>query len=1030
MLVYDNVSERDVWEYWRTLFPEVKKDEELKDIISDSGKLQEGDIVKIWRAQATDNHEFFDWLKRQDDCFRHSGKWRNFISSNHMNNAFYPLFLFNKSKLDCLKDSIEKSGLYADVDRIYETIAEDICLRLREISIRTLISEIHVEKNLCNLEGDNGNKRYLFYMDHIWASRDYVQKFYTEYKELLEMQLVIFDNAYNSIREMIERIGENYHDLVDLIDAGGKNPLITDVQTGLGDSHRLGRTVSMLKFSNGKKVIYKPRSLRAETGFADYSKAVSEGLGLGDRSLYEIKAISREDYGFIEYITQDECQSKEELERYYYRCGIIMAMLYSLNAKDIHHENMISHGEYPVMIDLEALFHSRLEHRDINNEKTAYEVAMESIEDSVYSIGLLPMKLSNPYDKENGTVDISGFGATSQQVSPFKVLMIKNRDTDEICFEKSTYIIQPQKNVAKYKGAAVNASDYKDLIMHGFEDAYIYIMKDKSELISGFKRWFGETNTRIIYRPTYIYGKLMFTSNHPDFMREKAHRYILLHRMGYRVKPQERRIVSAEIRDILRGDVPFFEVNINSGEMRDSENKVLPLDFKITPFDKTVQKVNGFCTEDLEKQKLIIDNAFLSKAMEDYRELCVTGTDWSDTPMKMEREAYLKIAENIALQILNNAHEAEVLGKKQLSWVNFTPIGDDQINYEYTPVGGDLYSGTSGIGLFLLYLWKETKKKDYLEAAYACMDAVITQMKKIDDDSYYLIGPFNGLSGYIYVMSKFWLLTGDTSMRELVYDGLSRMKKIYFRDTNYDVISGAAGAIKVCFSLVNNFDGKIKALAEELIVLLTHHLLDNKLKLEDGSIAWRSGINGAIYTGYAHGSSGIEEVLYSVNEKYHIDGISEVLEESGAFLNKMYVRKDHNWKTMIGKDNCSQAWCHGAPGVLYGRMKRYKSMSRFERADFLNNLKVMKNKAIGNNICYCHGDIGNIELIRRIAEVVGDEELKNECGCTYSRLASGFLHYIKERPLLPYGLMLGLSGIGYSLLATISDDVPFILDLE
>ncbi|WP_026528989.1 type 2 lanthipeptide synthetase LanM family protein [Butyrivibrio sp. VCD2006] len=1030
MLVYDNVSEKDIWEYWKTLFPEVKREDEIKSMIGFSQGLCDGDVLKIWKSQETDNHEFMNWLEMQNDVFYPETEWGTSDDENHMNRAFFPLFLFEKDRMDELKGIIEKSQLFLDPEKIYEDILEDICLRLREISIRTLIGEIQIEKKRGNLKGDDSNKRYLYYTDNIWAKREYVSSFYSEYKELLNMQLIIFDNAYKSIREMIDRIAENYQDLVNMIDAKGREPLISELHTGLGDSHRLGRTVSLVVFSSGEKVIYKPRNLNAEIGFAAYSKAISEGLILRDAALYEIKAITHDDYGFIEYITQEECTTREQLQRYYYRSGVIMAMLYSLNAKDIHHENMISHGEYPVMIDLEALFHCRLEHKGINSDKTAYEVALESIEDSVYSIGLLSMKLTNPYDKENGTVDISGFGGTEQQVSPFKVLMIQNRDTDEICFEKSTYIIKPQKNVAKYKGRAANATDYKEFIIKGFDDAYIYIMEHKSELKCGLKEWFGEMSTRIIYRPTYIYTKLMFTSNHPDFMREKVHRYILLHRLFYKVKAVEKTVVDSEIRDILRGDVPFFEVGIHSGEMKNSEGELLPISFKMTPFEKAEEKIDRFSYEDLKSQKLIIENSFLSKLMEDYRELCMTHTKWSKSGSDVGRDEYLKMAEDIGEKILREAYRSEVNGRQQLSWVNFTPIGDDQINYEYTPVVGNLYSGTSGIGLFFLYLWRETKNKRYLDAAYACMDDVIAEMKRIGEDSCYLIGPFNGLSGYIYVMSKFYLITKDEEMLELIEDGLSRMKKIYFRDTNFDVISGSAGAIKVCFSLIENFEGEIRSKAEELVMLLTQHLLRNKIVLEDGGVAWRAGINGVVYTGYAHGCSGIEDVLYDVYEKYHVEEIKEVLKDTDVFIKKMYVKKVSNWKTIMGRDAFSNAWCHGAPGVLYGRISRYHSMSRFEREDFLRDLKHMKENAVGNNICYCHGDIGNIELIRRIARTVRDDELLKECECTYKQMAAIIPEYIKERPLLPYGLMLGLSGIGYSLLSELSDEVPFILDLE
>lgn len=1030
MLLYDNVSETDVWKYWKTLFPEIKREDELRTMLNVCRPFNEKEITKFWNELKVSHQDFIDWLSKQEESITSSTKWDKFKDDNHMNNMFYPLLLFNKDKIKWLIEIVKNSQVFCDIDSILESIVEEICLRLREISIRTFITEINVEKTEKRLKGNDKEKRYIDYTDRRWRTKSYIEKFYTEYQELLDMQLEVFNHAIFAIVEMIERIQVNHSELMKKFFKGEHNVFIEEIQLGLGDSHRGGRTVASITFTNGKKLIYKPRNLGAEIGFSCYSKAMNEGMSLKEKALYEIELLDCGEYGFIEFISQKECEDEQQLERYYYRSGVLMAMLYSLNAKDIHHENLIAHGEYPVMIDLEALFHSKLEHKDIENEKTAYEVAIDSIDDSVYSIGLLPMHLVNPYDKENGSVDISGFGGEEQQVSPFKILKIQNKDTDEICLQKSTYIIEPQKNVAKYHGVVAKASDYRDFIMKGFDDAYCFIMKHKIGLMASMKEWFCDVNTRIIYRPTYLYTKLMFTSSHPDFMREKAHRYVLLHRMAYKVKKQESQIVASEIRDMMMGDVPFFEVNIHTGVMRNSAKEVFPLSFKKTPFVLVEDKMNNFSLRDLQTQKVIIDNAFLSKNVEDYRNVWLTQTEWTKIPTT--NIPYLQMAEAIGKKLLKEAKQAWVQGEQELSWVNFTPIGDSHINYEFGPVEGDLYSGTSGIGLFFLYLWKASGKKKYLDTAYACMRAVIRRMQKIDEDSFYLIGPFNGLSGYIYVFSKFYLETKDENMLALVKDGLLRMKKIYHRDTNYDVISGSAGAIKVCISLKNHFQGEIKELAEEMIQLCARHLLAHKKELNDGNIAWCSGLNDHVYSGYAHGSVGIEDALASVYEIYPSDDIKEVLEHSHAFVKKMYVKEKRNWKTVFGRNDYSYAWCHGAPGILYSQIKQWKIMGGIEeeKESLLQNLENMKQHALGNNICYCHGDIGNLEMIRRIAEILEDEELEKECKCTYQKLSLKIPEYIKERPLLPYGLMLGMSGIGYSLLAALSQDVPSILELE
>ncbi len=1037
MILYDEVSEADVWKYWQTLFPEVNKEHDLKNMLNTCEPFDEKELSVFWYEHKADTREFMNWLSDHKGTFEYPEEWSGLISDDHINNIFYPIFLYEKDGIEKLTDRIYGSRVFGNGDKIRKSVIEEMFLRLREVTIRTFITEIHVERMSNRLKGNTPEERFCYYVDESWSSVDYVRRFYTEYQELLELQLTVFENALQSALEMIYRLDDDFPKLLKRFADGAEDIRIRDISQGLGDSHRGGRTVALITFSNGLRVVYKPRNIGAEKGFRYYSIAMNEGLCLGEKALYETKLLDCGEYGYMEFIQQEECKDAGGVERYFYRSGILMAMLYSLNAKDIHHENLIAHGEYPVMIDLEALFHSNLEHADIESEKSAYEIAMDSINDSVYSIGLLPSQLTNPFNKEEASVDISGFGGgDTEQVSPFKVLKIQNRNTDEICLKKSAYMIEPQKNVVKYEGEAVKSSDYTDFIMKGFEDAYKFIESHKSELAISFDLWFDSVCTRVIYRPTYLYTKLMFTGGHPDFMREKAHRYVLMHRMAYKIKKQEADIVKSEIRDMMTGDVPFFEVDIHSGELKNSEGYVLPISFKKTPLKCVEDKLRHMNDKDLIQQKSIIDNAFLSKTVSDYKDIWLTGTEWAreDTEPDKEdhRSLYIKMAKDIGDRILADAKESVVDGQKELAWINYTPVGHDRIIYEYGAVESDLYSGVTGIGLFFLYLWKVIGEKKYLDSAYACIRPVIHRMHKIADDSCYLTGPFNGLSGYIYVYSKFYLLTGDEDMKEAVLDGLSRMKKIYHRDTSYDVISGSAGAVKVCISLRTHFIGEIRDKADEMIRLLADHLVKNYTAAAGGEISWRSGINDHMYTGYAHGSSGIEEALASVYEIYPSEEIREVLDKSHRFMKMMYNRERHDWKTVFGKDSYSCAWCHGGPGILFSKMRQLREGLIPENVseELMNSLSSMKERALGNNICYCHGDIGNLEMIRHIAKLLGDEGLERACRSTFEELVPRIPEYIEKRQLLSYGFMLGLSGIGYALLAAVSEDVPSVLILE
>jgi len=92
-------------------------------------------------------------------------------------------------------------------------------------------------------------------------------------------------------------------------------------------------------------------------------------------------------------------------------------------------------------------------------------------------------------------------------------------------------------------------------------------------------------------------------------------------------------------------------------------------------------------------------------------------------------------------------------------------------------------------------------------------------------------------------------------------------------------------------------------------------------------------------------------------------------------------------------------------------------------------------EGFGFNHSLCHGDLGNLELVREASRVLEDEDLKTKA----ERIASGVLTQIEQEgprcgasihTEIP-GLLTGLAGIGYGLLrAVYPDRVPSVLLLE
>jgi lantibiotic modifying enzyme len=70
---------------------------------------------------------------------------------------------------------------------------------------------------------------------------------------------------------------------------------------------------------------------------------------------------------WTEYIEYKPCSDEKEFAEYYTRIGNLTALLYALNAVDIHYENIIANGTYPVIVDTECLFYANFDSGYYNN---------------------------------------------------------------------------------------------------------------------------------------------------------------------------------------------------------------------------------------------------------------------------------------------------------------------------------------------------------------------------------------------------------------------------------------------------------------------------------------------------------------------------------------------------------------------------------------------------------------------------------------------------------------------------------------
>jgi len=190
------------------------------------------------------------------------------------------------------------------------------------------------------------------------------------------------------------------------------NPGVLVEVEGSGDTHNQGRCVLILKFSSGFRLVYKPRSLSLDVHFETLLHWINEQVK--DMQFRTPRTLNFGDHGWVEFVAAAPCATQEEVRRFYRRQGGYVALLYALQAVDFHSENVIAAGEHPVLIDLEALFHTTPE--DIAaaefDDPASYAMA-----NSVLRIGLLPGRIWG--DAQQQGIDISGFGGEAGQLTPF-----------------------------------------------------------------------------------------------------------------------------------------------------------------------------------------------------------------------------------------------------------------------------------------------------------------------------------------------------------------------------------------------------------------------------------------------------------------------------------------------------------------------------------------------------------------------------------------------------------------------------------
>lgn len=208
----------------------------------------------------------------------------------------------------------------------------------------------------------------------------------------------------------------------------------------------------------------------------------------------------------------------------------------------------------------------------------------------------------------------------------------------------------------------------------------------------------------------------------------------------------------------------------------------------------------------------------------------------------------------------------------------------------------------------------------------------------------------------------------------------------------------------------------------------SHRCVDYLLEQQhlDGSWAWPAGVEGMegdLYTGFAHGVAGIVYFLAIYNQQFNSDKVKVAAEIGAQWLidqAKYNSNKDSVWWTISNNNNESwRWWCHGSPGIALAFLALFKLTNKEQYAHIARlALRAHPLEVRYSNLSQCHGLSGLGEIFLEAYNILGDEEWlvrAKGIGLTLHSLAKKDHHgisWLVENPFYPTAdLMIGCGGV-------------------
>lgn len=303
----------------------------------------------------------------------------------------------------------------------------------------------------------------------------------------------------------------------------------------LSDPHDGGKTTAIVTLRGGGTVVYKPRDLTMEHRFQQLV-AWLRAHGAGDL-LHAVPVLHRgSDDGWMAFAGHAPCQSMEEIGLYFERAGALLCLVAMLQGTDIHRENIIAQGAWPILVDAETLFQPR-----------PVGTAPESPDLLLRDTGMLPSH--GPQTRS----DFSALCARSGAATDIRVHTLEGGS-------QSAYCLPEAHNLPVLDGIAQTAHEHRDRVIAGFTALYRLLLRHRAALTAtdGPLAAFATVPGRYLAKGTQRYGLLISSGLAATEIRAPASRASRLRTAlrAHAPHPLPDDLEEQELRALLNADIP------------------------------------------------------------------------------------------------------------------------------------------------------------------------------------------------------------------------------------------------------------------------------------------------------------------------------------------------------------------------------------------------------------------------------------------------------------------------------------------